>query len=109
MRAIGLVLMAALAAAPGGASAQVAATTAEATSAGQFITTLSDKVFAVLKESQSKAAIKTKFRSLLKDNFAVDTAGAKLIRRYRNQITPASSRRIRRRCPTISSTSTPTG
>ncbi len=67
----------------------MAATPAEAASAGQFIGNLADKVFAVLKENQSKAAIKAKFRGLLKDNFAVDTAGAKLIRRYRNQITPA--------------------
>ncbi len=43
----------------------------------------------MLKENQSKAAIKTKFRAMLKDNFAVDDAGLHLIRRYRNQITPA--------------------
>nr|WP_295660184.1 ABC transporter substrate-binding protein [Polymorphobacter sp.] len=66
-----------------------AATPAEAASAGQFISTLSDNAFAVLKETSSKPAIKAKFRNMLKENFAVDDAGARLIRRYRNQITPA--------------------
>ena len=65
------------------------ATPAQATAAGEFIANLADRVFAVLKENQPKAALKAKFRGLLKDNFAVDEAGAKLIRRYRNQITPA--------------------
>ncbi|UAJ09418.1 MlaC/ttg2D family ABC transporter substrate-binding protein [Glacieibacterium megasporae] len=71
------------------AVAQTAATPAEAASAGQFISTLSDNAFAVLKETSSKPAIKAKFRAMLKDNFAVEDAGARLIRRYRNQITPA--------------------
>lgn len=68
-------------------SAQVAATAAEASSAGEFISQLADKTFAVLKENQSKTAIKAKFRNMLKENFAVDDAGMRLIRRYRNQIT----------------------
>lgn len=77
--------------APAGAqlAAGTAATPAEATAAGQFIANLADKTFSVLKENQSKVAIKAKFRSMLKDNFAVDEAGMKLIRRYRSQITPA--------------------
>ena len=70
-------------------AAQIAAGPADAAAAGQFISTLADKTFSVLKENQSKAAIKTKFRTMLKANFAVDAAGMKLIRRYRNQITPA--------------------
>ena len=65
-----------------------AATPAEASAAGDFILALANRVFGVLKEPQSKGAIKAKFRSLLKESFAVDEAGAKLIRRYRNQITP---------------------
>ena len=69
-------------------TASAAATPAEATAAGEFVATLVDQAFAVLRESQSKAAIKTKFRGMLKDNFAVDQAGMRLIRRYRNQITP---------------------
>lgn len=71
------------------AAAQTAATPAEANAAGEFISTLADKVFAVLKETSSKGAIKAKFRNMLKGNFAVEDAGARLIRRYRNQITPA--------------------
>ena len=74
---------------PIGALAQTTAASTETAPAGEFIVNLADTVFAVLKENQSKGAIKTKFRGLLKDNFAVDEAGAKLIRRYRNQITPA--------------------
>lgn len=70
-------------------AAQTAATPAEATAAGQFVANLSDKAFAVLKETSSKPAIKAKFRGMLKENFAVDDAGARLIRRYRNQVTPA--------------------
>lgn len=71
------------------AAAQTAATPADATAAGQFVDTLADRVFAVLKETSSKDAIKAKFRGMLKENFAVDEAGARLIRRYRSQITPA--------------------
>ena len=71
------------------ATAQTAATQADATAAGTFVDQLADKVFAVLKETASKTAIKSKFRAMLKDNFAVDDAGARLIRRYRSQITPA--------------------
>ena len=74
---------------PAAAQTTVAATPAEAASAGEFISSLADRVFAVLKENQSKAAIKAKFRGMLRDNFAVDDAAMRLIRRYRNQITPA--------------------
>lgn len=85
--AILLFAVAPLASAP--ASAQVAASPAEATAAGQFVDGLADRAFAVLRETSSPAAIKAKFRGMLKDNFAVDDAGARLIRRYRSQITPA--------------------
>ncbi len=84
----GILTVAAVGAVPASAQ-QAAATPAEATAAGEFIAGLADRVFAVLKESQPKPALKAKFRSLLKESFAVDEAGAKLIRRYRNQITPA--------------------
>jgi len=69
------------------AAAATAATPAEASAAGEFIATLADRVFAVLKETGSKPVLKTRFRTMLKDNFAVDEAGARLIRRYRSQIT----------------------
>ncbi|MBV8972178.1 MAG: ABC transporter substrate-binding protein [Sphingomonadaceae bacterium] len=71
------------------AVAQTAATPQEATAAGEFVSQLADRAFAVLKENQSKTAIRAKFRGLLKENFAVDEAGLRLIRRWRNQITPA--------------------
>lgn len=78
---------------PMAASAPVAAQTvalpADTAAAGQFISSLADRVFAVLKETGSKPVLKARFRALLKENFAVDEAGARLIRRYRNQITPA--------------------
>lgn len=74
---------------PLAAQATTAATPAEGADAGQFVSSLADRVFAVLKETSSKTAIKAKFRSILKENFAVDEAGARLIRRYRAQITPA--------------------
>lgn len=90
---IGLMLAAVVAtplgSAPATAQVTAAATPADATAAGEFISSLADRVFAVLKENQSKAAIRTKFRGMLRDNFAVEDAGMRLIRRYRNQITPA--------------------
>ncbi len=87
LAALAIVTAPVLLAAP--AAAQTAASPAEATAAGEFVSNLADKAFAVLKETSSKPAIKAKFRAMLKDNFAVEDAGARLIRRYRNQITPA--------------------
>lgn len=89
---IGLTVFAFVAAPLGMAApvaAQTAATPADAAAAGEFISSLADRVFAVLKETGSKPVLKAKFRSLLKENFAVDEAGSRLIRRYRSQITPA--------------------
>lgn len=63
--------------------------TTETAAAGDFIASLADRVFAILREDRSRVEIKTRFRSMLKDNFAVDEAGMRLIRRYRTQITPA--------------------
>ncbi len=74
---------------PAAAQVAMAATPADATAAGQFLSGIVDRVFAVLKSNESKPAMKARFRSLLKENFAVDDAGMRLIRRYRNQITPA--------------------
>ena len=74
------------------ASAQIsspAASTTDTAAAGDFIAALSDRVFAVLKTGESKTALKARFRTMLKENFAVDEAGLRLIRRYRSQITPA--------------------
>ena len=66
------------------ASAEVVANKDAAT----FISTLGDESFAVLKTG-NKAAVRTKFRELLSQHFAIDAIGDRLIRRWANQITPA--------------------
>ncbi len=77
-----------MAATPVLGQAVTAATPAEAMAAGEFLSGIVDRVFTVLKSNESKAAMKARFRGLLRENFAVDEAGMRLIRRYRNQITP---------------------
>lgn len=68
---------------------------AEAATAGQqqqasaFITTLADDAFAVLRDKGlSKDAARTKFRELLRTNFAVDETGLRLIRKWRAPTSP---------------------
>ncbi|ATE67332.1 MlaC/ttg2D family ABC transporter substrate-binding protein [Rhizorhabdus dicambivorans] len=56
--------------------------------AGAFINSLGAESFAVLKTG-NKAAVRTKFRELLSQHFAIDAIGERLIRRWQNQITPA--------------------
>ena len=71
------------------AFAQAAAPAAQQ-AASKFVDDLSVRAFAVLKDkSLSKSAVRTKFRSMLRENFALDDIGDRLIRRYRSQITPA--------------------
>ena len=65
------------------------ATPADAKAAGVFIDDLAARAFAVLRETGSRTAVRAKFRTMLRDNFAVEDAGNRLIRRYRSQITPA--------------------
>ena len=72
-----------------GTAAAGAATPADAEAAGKFVDELADRVFAVLRETGSKSEVRAKFRTMLRDNFAVEDAGNRLIRRYRSQITPA--------------------
>ena len=81
----------ALAVAPLGAVAPVAAPAYAATdAAGTFIETLSGQAFAILKDkSMSRTAVRARFRQILRDNFALDEIGDKLIRRQRATITPA--------------------
>ena len=58
--------------------------------AGAFIDDLSDRAYAVLRNSSNdKAAVRAQFRTLLKQNFAVDEIGNKLIRRHTRTITRA--------------------
>ena len=81
----------ALAAAPLAAVAPVAAPAYAATdAAGTFIETLSGQAFSILRDkSMSRTAQRAKFRQMLRDNFALDEIGDRLIRRQRATITPA--------------------
>lgn len=75
------------AALPANAQAASPATGAAAT---RYVDDLSTRVFTVLKDkSLSRNALRGKFRSMLRENFALDDIGNRLIRRYRSQITPA--------------------
>lgn len=79
---------------PGMALAQtpapaVAANPADVAAATKFIEDLSGRVFTILRDrSESTASMKPKFRSMLRDNFALDEIGARLIRRHRATATP---------------------
>ena len=56
----------------------------------QFIDNLADQAFAVLRDkSLNRTQVKAKFRQMLRQNFAVDEIGTRLIRRHRATITPA--------------------
>jgi phospholipid transport system substrate-binding protein len=86
----------ALAAAPAGAAlaqaapAARAAPAADAKAAGAFIDNLADQAFTILRDkSMTKPQVRTKFRSMLRENFAVNEIGNRLIRRQRATITPA--------------------
>lgn len=70
-----------LIAAPAAAQQQAAA--------GEFVGSLSSQAFAVLKDkSLTRAQAKTKFRTLLAQNFATKQIGDRLIRTVRSTITP---------------------
>ena len=71
------------------AAAQTTATPAQASAAGRFLDDLTTRAFAILRETGSRATIHAEFKAILHDNFAVEQAGNRLIRRYRSQITPA--------------------
>lgn len=58
--------------------------------AGTFIETLSGQAFGILKDkSSSRTAVRAKFRQILRESFALDEVGDRLIRRQRATITPA--------------------
>ncbi len=84
-RAIAILLASAVVAAP---SVSVAAPTAAATpadtkAASAFISDLAQRAYGVLRDkSNDKADVRNKFRSLLKENFAVTDIGNRLIRRH---------------------------
>lgn len=72
----------------GAAVAAPAAAAINTQDPAQFVDTLADQGFAVLRTG-NKTAAKAQFRTLLSQHFAVDQIGDRLIRRWRNQITPA--------------------
>jgi phospholipid transport system substrate-binding protein len=85
-------LIAVLALTPGLAVPAAAQSTAPDTSgAGQFVDTLADSAFSVLKtvSGPPTSAQRSRFRSLLTKDFAVKTIGDRLIKRWRPTITPA--------------------
>jgi phospholipid transport system substrate-binding protein len=58
-------------------------------SASRFVDSLAGQAFAILRDkSLTRDAAKTRLRALLKENFALDEAGLRLIRRYRASLTP---------------------
>jgi phospholipid transport system substrate-binding protein len=66
-----------------------AATDAQQKQAADFIDSLAGDAFAILRDkSLSRDAARTKFRDLLRSNFAVDETGLRLIRRYRAPNSP---------------------
>lgn len=62
----------------------------DAKAAGVFIDQLADQSFAILRDkSMTKPQVRAKFRTMLRENFAVTDIGNRLIRRHRATITPA--------------------
>jgi len=56
--------------------------------AAAFVSSLGAEAFSVLKTG-NKTAVRSKFREVLSQHFALDAIGDRLIRRWLNQITPA--------------------
>lgn len=61
---------------------------ADQAAARGFVDNLAKQAFQVLREAPSQDVARRQFRSLLRQNFAVEQIGNRLIRRYRSQITP---------------------
>jgi len=87
--AVVLVPVTALNAQPAASAVAAPAAASNDTAAGEFIADLSQRAFAVLRETGAKDAARSRFKVMLRENFAVDETGNRLIRRYRSQITPA--------------------
>lgn len=87
------VALALIAAPATGAVAQAPAQAApgqDAKAAGQFIDNLADQAFTILRDkSMAKPQVRAKFRTMLRENFAVTEIGNRLIRRHRGTLTPA--------------------
>lgn len=84
IRAIAILLASAAVATPAvSLAAQTTAPADNGKAAGIFIADLSQRAYAVLRDkSNDKNDVRTKFRALLKENFAVTDIGNRLIRRH---------------------------
>jgi phospholipid transport system substrate-binding protein len=83
-------------------AAAQAATAAQQKEAAAFIERLANDAFAVLRDrSLSKEAARAKFRTLLRENFAVETAGMRLIRKHRAGLSQAQLKAYREALPTF--------
>lgn len=70
-------------------SAPAAATQQQAAAAGKFVDSVANEAFAILRDkAMSREESRAKFRTLLRENFALDEAGLRLIRRHRANLTP---------------------
>lgn len=84
IRAIAIILASAAVSTPAvSLAAQTTAPADNGKAAGAFISDLSQRAYAVLRDkSNDKNDVRTKFRALLKENFAVTDIGNRLIRRH---------------------------
>ena len=81
---------AAVAALAAPAAAQTPAAPAQQQAASAFVNRLSNDAFAVLRNrSLSRDAARTQFKALLRQNFAIQDIGNRLIRTQRATLTPA--------------------
>lgn len=86
---IGVLLATAAVSVPAHAQASGAASQQQAAEAGKFVNEVANDAFAILRDkSLSREASRDKFRTLLRENFALDEAGLRLIRRHRASLTP---------------------
>jgi phospholipid transport system substrate-binding protein len=90
LAALALIAAPASAALAQAAPAARAASAQDAKAAGAFIDNLADQAFAILRDkSVTKPQARAKFRTMLRENFAVNEIGAYLLGRHANTITPA--------------------
>lgn len=84
IRALAILLASAAVATPAASlAAQTTAPADNGKAAGAFITELSQRAYAVLRDkSNDKNEVRAQFRTLLKENFAVTDIGNRLIRRH---------------------------
>src|SRR3546814_4955853 len=73
-----------------GTPALAAAPAGNEAAAADFIKDLADRAYQVLRQnSNDKAAVRAELRRMLKENFAIEEIGNKLIRRQQGKITKA--------------------